>query len=127
MEAPDTSAVLECPECKQQSLSYDIAYKLYNCTNETCKLTFSEKDMARIQQQKTIVPEKAKKRRKPKRIKYKRPRTSPSLLWPFKIAFYIIATVANFIWAIIEEYLVWALVWIAVIAGVVIYLIYFAD
>ena len=40
---------LECPECKQQSLKFDPIYKLYHCTNEACKVTFSEKDLARKQ------------------------------------------------------------------------------
>ena len=45
----DSASVIKCPECKQQSLKFDSAYKLYECTNEACKVTFSEKDLGKIQ------------------------------------------------------------------------------
>jgi hypothetical protein len=37
----------KCPECKQQSLTFDNTYQLYTCMNNACALTFSQKDITR--------------------------------------------------------------------------------
>lgn len=37
----------ECPECKQNSLRWDEYYRLFECTNNKCKVIFNEKDLAR--------------------------------------------------------------------------------
>jgi hypothetical protein len=45
----------KCPECKQQSLTFDNTYQLYTCINNTCALTFSEKDIARRKRSSAIA------------------------------------------------------------------------
>ncbi len=49
MEPQDASAVLECPECKQQSLLFDPYLRVYECKNEVCKASYSVKDWERTQ------------------------------------------------------------------------------
>ncbi len=44
MESQDPGTLLECPECKQQSLKFDTGSKLYECTDEECELTFTRED-----------------------------------------------------------------------------------
>jgi len=91
MDTQESTAVIECPECKQQTLKFDSTYKLYECTNEACKLSFSEKDLAKIQDNtRTQVGETKKVRpRKPKKIKYRQVGDKPLLvkilILPFKM------------------------------------------
>jgi hypothetical protein len=90
MESAESSALLECPECKQHLLMFDNVYKLYNCTNEACKLSFSEKDLAKTMDS---APEseaiKKAKPRKAKKIKYRqvgdKPFLAKVLIFPFKV------------------------------------------
>ncbi|MBT7081012.1 MAG: hypothetical protein HN929_06045 [Chloroflexi bacterium] len=93
MESPDAGKVMDCPQCKQHVLLYNSFYNLYECNNEACKASFSQRDWDNILTRKAEssdqdVPEKTVPK-KQKKIKYKTIRTSEPvlqkiLIFPFK-------------------------------------------
>jgi|GEM_PF-6922480 hypothetical protein len=65
-------AISVCPKCDHRSLHFNNTYKLYECSNSTCKIVFSQKDMASIVAKKTAttrpVPPKKKSQPEPRAI-----------------------------------------------------------